>query len=411
MSKTVSIFDSNKTFTPLVFYKDFLKKIANFYKDNENEEIVFKLFEKGDNEVYSSNYRVDPIALPLLLSIIEQLSKFHSKPLNLILYNNNATISVMEFLFRANFFKTAGQRNYYNFNGNNILNFREEYFGAFKGKEIRKDHIIRAYKKSDFPDIDFSPHTTKEEIELRDKVNSLTAYYVQEHFAEILFDNENTLKNHNSYIDILSELITNGILHSGSTTYAMMFVDSLKTKFSFSDNGIGFRGSLISKKEFPFYYEKDDFRKSVSVKTYNFNIQFLENLLDIFETLFYSSLKERKGLFDLMMHVVLNSNGHFRLHSENCQIIVSNRIFKYVNKLQELRGHILTIHNQFDMCKITKDDHKLNIMGIKDEIKIEFIKLYANILKYHSEDIQFSSVRFYNVKFRGVHIEVEIPNN
>jgi hypothetical protein len=33
------------------------------------------------------------------------------------------------------------------------------------------------------------------------------------------------------------------------------------------------------------------------------------------------------------------------------------------------------------------------------------------MVKYYSEEIQYSSVRFFNVKFRGVHIEVEIPNN
>lgn len=411
MSKTVSIIDSNKTFTPLVFYNDFLNKIAVFYKENQNEEIVFKLFEKGDDEIYSSNYRIDPIAIPLLLSIIEQLSKFHVKPLNLLLYNNNATIAVMEFLFRSNFFKTSGQKSYYNFSGNNILNFKEEYLGAFKGREIRKDHIIRSYKKSDYSDIDFSRHTTKDEIELRDTINSLTAYSVQEHFTELLFDNENTLKNHNTYIDILSELITNGVLHSGSTTYAMMFVDTLKTKFSISDNGVGFKGSLMSKNDLPFYYKKEDFRNSISRTNSSFNVQYIENLLDIFETLFYSSLKERKGLFDLMLNVVLNSNGYFRLHTENCQIIVSNRLFKYVNNLQDLREEILTIHNQFELGKSTTENHKIKILEGKEKIKNEFNKLYNNIVKYYSEEIQFSSVRFFNVKFRGVHIEVEIPNN
>lgn len=411
MNKIVSIIDSNKTFTPLLFYNEFLNKLANFYKQNPQENIVLKLFEKGDEEIYNSYYKIDPISIPLLLSIVEQLSKFHKKPLDLLLFNNHATIAVMEFLFRANFFKIVGNNNYYNFKGNKILNFEEEYLGAFKGKEIRKDHIIRAYKKSDYPDVDFSNYSTKNEIFLRDTVNSLTAYNVQEHFTELLFDNENTLKNHNSYIDILSELITNGVLHSKSTTYAMMFVDKFKTKFSISDNGIGLKSSLDAKDDFPFYYKKEDFRNSISKTETKFDDHYIENLLNIFETLFYSSLKERKGLFDLMITVVISANGYFRLHTDNCQIIVSNRIFKRIHTLQEIRDKILSIHNQFELQKICKDNHRSSILKKKEEIKNEFKKLYLNLINYYSEETQFSSVRFFNVKFRGVHIEVEIPNS
>ena len=175
----IPIIDSNITFTPLVFYTDFLNKLANFYKGSPSHEVVFRLFENGDNEIYNSTYRIDPIAMPLLLSIIEQLSKFHKKPLSLLLNNNHATSSTLEFLYRANFFKTVGGRDYLNQSGNNILSFKEEYLGAFKGKEIRKEHLIRSYRKEDYSKIDF---LTENDILLRDEVNSLTTYYVQKHF-------------------------------------------------------------------------------------------------------------------------------------------------------------------------------------------------------------------------------------
>lgn len=411
MSKTVSILDSNETFSPLVFYNDFLRKLAKFYRENKNEEIGFKLFDKGDDEIYSSYYKIDPIAIPLLLSIVEQLSKYHRKPLDLFLYNNHATKEVLEFLYNANFFKTVGQINYYNFHGNNILNFNEIYLGEFKGKQIRKDHVIRAYKKTDYPDVDFTNETIYEEIILRDNVNSRTAYYIQEHFAELLFDNEYTLENHNTYIDVLAELVTNGVLHSQSTTYAIMFVDKSKAKFSISDNGIGLKDSLNSKNDFPFYYEKEDFRRTISKSNLKFDKHYIENLLDIFETLFYSSLKERKGLFDLMITVVLKSNGRFRLHTDNCQIIISNRIFKHVNSLQEIREEILRIHRQLELDQIESRVHVARILKKKEKIKSEFKKLFVNIINYYSVETKFSSVRFFNVKFKGVHIEVEIPNS
>ena len=183
MNNVVPIIENGKNFTPLFFYTDFLKKLASFYKENKNEEIKFKLFEKGDDEIFNSSYRIDPISIPLLLSIIEQLSKFHKKSLQLMLNNNHATLSVLEFLFRANFFKTVDHSS----EGNNILNYNSDYLGAFTGNLIRKEHIIRSYKKNDYININFDQEN---EISLRDEVNSLTSYNVQNHFQELLFDND-----------------------------------------------------------------------------------------------------------------------------------------------------------------------------------------------------------------------------
>lgn len=90
MNKVVPIINSGKNFTPLFFYTEFLTKLASFYRENKNEEIRFRLFEKGDDEIFNSSCSIDPISIPLLLSIIEQLSKFHKKPLELLLNNNHA---------------------------------------------------------------------------------------------------------------------------------------------------------------------------------------------------------------------------------------------------------------------------------------------------------------------------------
>lgn len=408
MESIIPIIDSNVSFTPLIFYRDFLKKLANFYREQPSEEIVFRLFGNGDDEIYNSVYRIDPIALPLLLSIIEQLSKFHKTPLRLLLNNNHATSSVLEFLYRANFFKTAGDRDYYNQNGNSIITYKEAYLGAFKGKEIRKDHLIRSYRKDDYSNIDFQ---LSDDILLRDQINSMTSYYVQEHFRELLFDNLNTLEYHNTYIDILSELITNGVMHSGSTTYAMMFVDKYRTKFSISDNGIGLKQSLEAKTSFPFYYTKNEFKDSVQKKTTSFSKYHIENLVDIFEALYYSSLKEREGIFDLMLNVVINSKGYFRLHTDNCQIIVTNRIFKYISSLHKIRTEILETHKLNENSTLDKSVYHKSILGYKNHIKNIFEKMLNTTIDYYSEETQFSSIRFFNVRFKGVHIEVEIPNS
>ena len=38
-----------------------------------------------------------------------------------------------------------------------------------------------------------------------------------------------------------------------------------------------------------------------------------------------------------------------------------------------------------------------------------FLELFQSTLKKYSEDVKFSAIRTYNVRFKGVHIEVEIP--
>jgi hypothetical protein len=409
MTENVSIIDSGKTFTTLVFYTEFLQKLSVFYKQNPFEEIKFKLFQNGDEDIYNSQYRIDPISIPLLLSIFEQLSKFHKKPLDLLLYNNKATIEALQFLFRSGFFKNAGNYKDLTFSSKNILSFDDRYLGAFSDQQIRKDHIVRSYGKEDL-NFNFKTVSYHEEILLRDQILSIVSYKVREHYAELLFDNEYTLNSYNLYIDILSELITNGILHSGSTTYSMMFVDRYKSKFSISDNGIGLKKSLDNKTSDNFYYKKGDFRSSVKVKSTLFNPLFVDNLIDIFETLYYSSLKERRGLFDLMLNVVLTSNGYFRLHTDNCQIIISNRIFKYLDKLYECREHIFESHNAYELKRIESKEHQ-EILTIQSEnIKSMFNSLLERTIEYYSEESKYSAIRFFNVKFKGVHIEVEIPN-
>lgn len=406
----ISIIENNKTFTPLIFYSEFLEKLALFYKENKGKEIVFKFFENGDEEIHNSRYIIEPIALPLLLSIIEQLSKFHKKPLHILLHNNPATIDALEFLYKADFFKNAGNVNEYDFKGNNILQFDERYFGAFKGKLIKRDHLVRYYSNSEY-NFNLISKSYQDEVEIRDNLLSSVTYRVRSHFQELLFENEFTSNYHNLYIDILSELITNGVLHSGSTTYAMMFVDRFKTKFSISDNGIGLKLSLDKKTEFGFYYSKNEFQIAVSDESKQIPQPYIDNFIVIFETLFYSSLKERRGLFDLMLSVVIQSKGIFRLHTDNCQIVISNRIFKHLRKIYDCRESIFNTHILFELKKINEKDYKENILKSKVEMKSLLVNLFNKVIEYYSDETRYSSIRFFNVKFRGVHIEVEIPNS
>ncbi|RZK22274.1 MAG: hypothetical protein EOO43_09795 [Flavobacterium sp.] len=134
MAESISILKSNINFTPYRYYTEFLEDVANCYRSGYNE-LTLKLFENGDSEIYDASYRIDPIVIPLLLSLFEQLSKFQKKPLILYLNNNRATVDVLEFLYRCDFFQIVSENNHHSFPvGRNILQFENAHLGAFKGK-------------------------------------------------------------------------------------------------------------------------------------------------------------------------------------------------------------------------------------------------------------------------------------
>lgn len=405
-----SIINANTTFTPYKFYSKFLEDIANHYLQSR-EPVVLKLFEYGDEEIYDSSYRIDPIAIPLLLSLIEQLSKFHHKPLDIMLFNNRATINVLEFLYRCDFFHIAGDNKNPTYpKGRNILNFNKSFLGAFNGKEMRPEHKVRAYSL-DEDDLKIVLKNFPTEEKVRDFLISHFTYKVREHFQELLFDNNYTAEQHNTYIDILSELITNAVIHSKSIAFALMFVDRFKTKFSITDNGVGFAESMRLKPRSAFYEPeslKTQLLKSISVN--NISEKILTGLYTIYETLFYSSLKDRHGLFDLMLTVVLDSKGYFRIHSENTQIIVSSRMADELYGLQTHRKKIYSCHMAYQLKIISEIDYEHQLSEEAQAIKHIFIAFCEKSISKYSEDIKYSSLRFFPVRFRGVHIEVEIPN-
>jgi len=404
----ISILKNNENLTTFNFYTSFLKEVALYIKNNH--DVAFKLVEFGDDMVHESTYRIDPITIPLLLSLFEQVSNYYQKPIDLLLYNNNATKNVLKFLYSSDFFYLAGDnKNPYFPYGRNIFNYDDKFLGDFIKKDPRPEHRVRCYSLED-DDLFEKLKVYNSDDEKRDFLISEYTYTVREHFQELLFDNLNTSNEADFYIEILSELITNGVLHSKSNTFALMFVNRFSTKFSISDNGIGFEESLKSKKE-NFIYKPLELKNELEkIRILKVNDKVLNNLSFIMETLYYSSLKDRRGLFDLMISVVLNANGYFRLHTDNAQIIISNRMKNELSQLNNLRNKIFDYHKAILINEIKDNSYDDKIIAIKQEMLNYFIKLYQNLCNKYNTDYKYSSIRFYNVRFKGVHIEVEIPN-
>jgi len=405
----ISLLKNKQKLTTFKFYSSFLKEVA--VRIMEKNEVSLKFVEYGDDIIHETSYKIEPTCIPLLLSLFEQLSKFYGKPIDLELYNNHATKKVLKFLHKSDFFYLSGDNRNPNFPyGRNILKFNNIFLGDFIKKEPRPEHKVRCYSLTD--------NALKERLEFfksddekRDFLISEFIYDVREHFQVLLFDNINTAEDTDFYIEILSELITNGVLHSKSNTFALMFVNKFSTKFSISDNGIGLQESLKTKKATHLYSPFELKNRLDKLDILKVNEEVVSNLNVIIETLFYSSLKDRRGLFDLMASVVLKSNGYFRLHTDNAQIIISNRMRKELIQLNQLRNELFEIHKTIVIQKINDSKYNDNLLKIKSDLLDNFIKFYQNICDKYNNDYQYSSIRFYSVRFRGVHIEVEIPRD
>lgn len=413
MNNIISILENRKTFTPFYFYTEFLSKVAKFYSKNSHEVIQFSLIEENDNEAMFGIYYIDPIVIPLFLSLAEQLKRYHKQPLALLLSNNSSTSDVLAFLDKADFFHLIGD----NYNplfahGKNIFKYDKRYLGNYDRKDQRLEHKVRCYSL-----FDDSIHVKIKDLPTERKRDFLVEYFtykVKEHFA-ILLQKTSPSKNLTfEYIEILAELITNGVLHSGSDAFVLMFSNNEKTSFSISDNGIGLYDSLLVKEtnDIDFFYSKFELFKDLQrINSLKISDQIQNSLFSIFETLFYSLLKDRKGLFDLMCNVVLNCNGYFRLHNQNAQIIVSARMITELNDLYSLRAKILYTHKSYLFEQLSDVEFRKRISLLALEAKNNFKELVTSIINKYHNDIKYSSIRLYEVKFRGVHIEVEIPNH
>lgn len=403
----IPILLNRKSFTPFYFYTEFLSSVAHYYKDNSKEKIVFFLIGEKENESFFSSYYFDPISIPLFLSLVDQLSKFHKEPIKLELFNTNSTKNVLAFLERADFFKIAGNSNS---NSKNILIFNKGYLGEYKTLEQRPEHRVRSYSLNE--DLIKERLRGLKSEQQRDFLIEYYTYKVKEHFEDILKETNQNEDVVFDYVQIMSELITNGVLHSFSDVYALMFTDNEKTSFSISDNGIGLYESLLLKEDKMLNgnYTLFDLYKEI-FKTVELTVddKIKESFYSIFETLFYSILKDRKGLFDLMATVVLNSNGYFRLHNNNAQIIISLRMFNELNILNELREKIYENHRRYLLKSIDETTYSKTFNLLTLETKEKFKKFIENIVLNYNEDVKYSSIRLYEVRFRGVHIEVEIP--
>jgi len=363
-----------REFSTYCFYNSFLPKVQMHYQNNRTAPIFS--FEKL--------HYINPLVLPNLLGIGQYLKMFHDKPIELKL---NYNPQIIYYLDKLNFFKICEKPTAFNPIGLNIFNFDDRYLGGYSSfieKEQRVEHKIQYYRPIFEND--------EQSMSLHDELHEdLTLFTLPHHFGRVLRDSIPEEYIYES-IESIAEPISNGILHSESITWGIAQTTPKpysKTLLSISDIGIGFEASL--KKNNPDQYIIKRIKQLGLYK---------ENLRDFYytmEALFYSLIKDRFGLIDFIFKIT--EEGTVRIHYNSTQILFTPRIILKASNLKKVRKKI------YDELEITGE---ISEKSLKDAIN-GIIDLSQTLLSFRSNDRRYSAIRIFDVIFRGVHIEFQLP--
>lgn len=377
--------------TSFVFYNQLFKALREHYK--QNGVAVAPIF----SFIYVD--RFDPLVVPNMISLGFILKSIHKKPTPIEIVRTNAT----KFLDEGWFFRAVGHPNIFSEEisdedgiqhtinqktGYEIYDFEPKLLGFYNNSVSdsynarHRVYVFREDSYSYYSRFNQNNVTEKELNDIRtDKLIELEPL-IKKRYGKILHKEEGgpTLnkKDANVVSDILTELITNAVLYSGSHCSAMLQRIGNITKISISDGGVGFGYSLEKKKEkFGKEYRNvfDEFSAVDQAKYKNF--------LYIFQTLSYSKEKEestsRENLFTLLKMILKKlgksefQEGIIRIHYNDTQIIMTS------NRCSEC--------NKFDPKECAK----------------------CLLRNYNpATEVSKSNLRFFEGLFKGVHIEVEL---
>lgn len=372
--------------TSFVFYNQLFKALREHYNNNGS----------ATAPVFSFIYveRFDPLVVPNLISLGLILKSVHGKSTNLEIASTNAT----KFLDNGWFFKAVGENEVFSeeldidgsgivrsirqVTGYDIYNFEPKMLGFYNSECNSERFYNPVHRVCVYRDDSYSYYSefikedvSEEELGIirSEKYRELKPIIAKRYWKILKNLNDN---NKCAILDILTEIITNAVLYSGSHCSAMLQTIDSETKISISDCGVGFEYSFEKKqKKFGGEFKNvfNEFSSEEQIKYKNF--------LYIFETLHYSKDKSvaRDNLFTLL-EIVLKKNdscgideGIIRIHYNDTQVIMtSNRCSKCDRFAPKVCAKCL-----LGNYNPTNDTSKSNL-------------------------------RFFDNTFRGVHIEVEL---
>ncbi len=377
--------------TSFVFYNHLFKALREHYK--RNGVSVAPIFSFVHVE------RFDPLVVPNLISLGFILESIHKKPTHLEILNTPAT----KFLDEGWFFKAVGQEFFFGeelfdedgirhiikqVTGYEIYDFEPKMLGFYNFSNINKPykpvHRVHVFSEDSYRYYSkfIQDNITEEELG-RIRTNKCIELepFITKSFKGILYElGKPTLNEEDASVvlAILTELITNAVLYSGSHCSAMLQRIGNITKISISDYGVGFEYSIEKKKEKFGINSKVVFDEFSAVEQAKY-----KNFLYIFETLSYSKEKEestaRENLFTLIKTILKRQGeseiqeGTIRIHYNDTQVIMTSNRCSACNRFAPIECAKCLLRDYSPTTEVSK-----------------------------------SNLRFFESKFKGVHIEVEL---
>lgn len=387
----IQYYDENKTIyfagniTSFVFYNQLFNALRDHYK--KNGVSVAPIFS------FIHVVSFDPLVVPNLISLGFILKSIHNKPTRLEIASTNAT----KFLDNGWFFKAVGSKNVFSeeldiegsgishtikqVTGYELYDFEPKMLGFYNFSNVSKpfnpDHRVYVYKEDSFSYYSkfIQEDVSEEELGIirSEKYQELKPIVEKRYWNILKTLNDN---NRRTILDILTEIITNAVLYSGSNCSAMLQTKDNTTKISISDCGVGFEYSFEKRQEKFGGDYKDVFKKFNSDEQAKY-----KNFLYIFEALHYSKAKSvaRDNLFTLLAVVLRKDDnygveeGTVRIHYNDTQVIMTSKRCIKCNKFapEECARCLLCDYNP-------------------------------------AYEVSTSNLRFFDGRFSGIHVEVEL---
>ena len=308
---------------------------------------------------------IEPEAVPLLIAFGDYFSKIYHSLIGIELEEKSA---LQNFLINIGFHAYVRKQKFYNIPNEYTDNW------LYSNRDIHK--IIWIKKAEEYSDV-----VRIKDLELR---RIYLSYNIQKNIEEqcrtILSDTHKLPEKLINYtIEGLAEILTNASIYSKSQGYAYLASDRFGTKGSVCDCGIGLRESFEKQGNcYEWVINNEDVLKNPELESYYL----------IMEIMNYSYCKHKRGERCNLWTVqndLMKYGGTFKIHYGNIQVIFSSKRCKECQKI--------SYFDEFGERVCVADDLSLCLKCLRDG--------YLN-----NHDV---TIRNYEVAFRGVHIEFEIP--
>lgn len=308
---------------------------------------------------------IEPEAVPLLIALGDYFSKLYRSMIDIEMEEKS---DLQNFLINIGFHGYVKKQKFYNIPQNYINNW------THNNRDVHK--IIWVKKADEYSDV-----VRIKDLELR---RTYLSYNIQKNIEEncklILSDTHNLPSNIiNCTIEGLAEILTNASIYSQSQGYAYLASDRFGTKGSICDCGVGLQESFEQQgNSCEWILNNEDVINNPELKSYYL----------IMEIMNYSYGKHKKGERCNLWTVqndLTRYGGIFKIHYGNIQVIFNSKKCKECQKV--------SYFDEYGKRICLAEDLKPCLKCLRDE--------YLNN--------QNVTIRNYEVAFRGVHIEFEIP--